>query len=63
MSWFGNIIKKIFNNEGLYKPPVKEEVDLKAMTKKQLEAYGRSQGIELDRRQNKAKLIKQLEAA
>ena len=33
------------------------------MTKKQLESYGRSLGIELDRRQKKAKLIARLEEA
>ena len=67
MSWIGNIIKAIFNNEGLHKESVevkeeKPKVDLRAMTKKQLEIYGRSLGIELDRRHNKKKLIARLES-
>ena len=46
--------------------PVKSEVktgNLELMTKAELEVYGRSIGIELDRRQTKNTLIKQLEAA
>tara|TARA_B100001996_G_C18579119_1_gene561546 strand:+ start:242 stop:466 length:225 start_codon:yes stop_codon:yes gene_type:complete len=71
MSWIGNIIKKVFNNEGLKQPepePKKTEKkvkkkNLKSMTKKQLESYGRELGVELDRRHNKAKLIARLEEA
>ena len=37
-------------------------IDYEAMTKRQLEEYGRTIGIELDRRQTKDTLIKQLEA-
>lgn len=37
-------------------------VDLKAMTKIQLEDYGRSLGVELDRRLSKKKLIAKLES-
>ena len=66
MSWFGNVIKKIFNNEGLTLSPIKEEieipVDLNIMTKKQLEEYGRNLGVELDRRYSKKKLTAQLES-
>ena len=66
MSWFGNVIKKIFNNEGLTLSPIKEEieipVDLNTMTKLQLEDYGRSLGVELDRRHSKKKLIARLES-
>ena len=46
--------------------PVESEVktaNLELMTKAELEVYGRSIGIELDRRQTKNTLIKQLEAA
>ena len=46
--------------------PVEAEVmttNLELMTKAELEVYGRSIGIELDRRQTKDTLIKQLEAA
>ena len=37
--------------------------DLNSMTKVQLEEYGRTIGIELDRRKKKATLIQELEAA
>jgi len=74
MSWIGNIIKKIFNNEGIILAEKNTELlkkvekkvkkkNLKSMTKKQLESYGRSVGVELDRRHNKAKLIATLEDA
>tara|TARA_Y100000814_G_scaffold28860_1_gene18750 strand:- start:1174 stop:1467 length:294 start_codon:yes stop_codon:yes gene_type:complete len=46
--------------------PVETEVktsNLETMTKAELEVYGRTIGIELDRRQTKDSLIKQLEAA
>ena len=38
-------------------------VDYDAMTKAELEVYGRTIGVELDRRQTKETLIKQLETA
>ena len=38
-----------------------ESVDFSQMTKAQLEAYGRSLGLELDKRQTKTDLIKKLE--
>ena len=43
--------------------PVETEVsiDYSAMSKDELEDYGRTVGIELDRRHNKKKLIKELE--
>ena len=76
MSWIGNIFNAIFNNEGLRQEPVEEKVvatkmpveapvkvvDLQSMTKRQLEEYGRTLGLELDRRHNKAKLIARLES-
>ena len=37
-------------------------IDYEAMTKRQLEEYGRTLGIELDRRQTKVSLIQKLEA-
>ena len=59
-----NLFKAVFNNEGLNQQPIEEKrVDLKSMTKKQLEEYGRSLGIELDRRHNKSKLIETIENA
>jgi hypothetical protein len=58
MSWFNSIVtemKKILNVGDI-------PVDLKAMTKIQLEDYGRSLGVELDRRLSKKKLIAKLES-
>ena len=43
--------------------PTTQSVDYESMTKAQLEVYGRSIGVELDRRQTKETLISQLETA
>tara|TARA_B100000945_G_scaffold54336_1_gene39748 strand:- start:250 stop:504 length:255 start_codon:yes stop_codon:yes gene_type:complete len=40
---------------------VSEEKNFSDMSKEELEIYGRTIGIELDRRHNKSKLIKELE--
>ena len=42
-------------------PPKDEKKSFEDMTKLELEAYGRTIGVELDRRHNKKKLILQLE--
>ena len=42
-------------------PIVEKANDFESMTKKQLEDFGRTIGIELDRRQSKKVLIKELE--
>ena len=42
-------------------PTDSNEVDFSEMTKSQIETYGRSLGIELDRRQTKTELIGKLE--
>ena len=42
-------------------PVVQQTNDFESMTKKQLEDFGRTIGIELDRRRNKKVLIKELE--
>ena len=42
-------------------PVIEQTNDFESMTKKQLEDFGRTIGIELDRRQNKKVLIKVLE--
>ena len=42
-------------------PVVKQTNDFESMTKKQLEDFGRTIGIELDRRHSKKVLIKELE--
>jgi len=58
------MFKAVFNNEGLkQEEEEKPKVDLKTMTKKQLEKYGRSLGIKLDRKHNKKKLIETIENA
>ena len=49
-------------------PKTQEEVKpekphLQGMTKKQLEEYGRTVGIEIDRRHNKKKIIKTLQSS
>ena len=43
--------------------PTTQSVDFQSMTKAELEVYGRSIGVELDRRQTKETLISQLETA
>ena len=43
--------------------PTTQSIDYESMTKAELEIYGRSFGIELDRRQTKETLINQLETA
>ena len=43
--------------------PTTLSIDYESMTKAELEIYGRSIGIELDRRQTKETLINQLETA
>ena len=40
--------------------PEEEVADLSEMSKKELEAYGRSLGVELDRRHSKKDLVKEL---
>jgi len=40
---------------------ISEEKDFSDMSKEELEEYGRTVGIELDRRHNKVKLIEELE--
>ena len=42
-------------------PTNSDDVDFSEMTKSQIETYGRSLGIELDRRQTKTELIGKLE--
>ena len=43
--------------------PTSQSIDYESMTKAELEVYGRSIGIELDKRQTKETLISQLETA
>ena len=43
--------------------PTTQSIDYVSMTKAELEVYGRSIGVELDRRQTKDTLIAELEAA
>ena len=48
-------IVKDFNEDGTID-------ELESMTKKELEAHGRTLGVELDRRKSKAKMIEQLKS-
>ena len=62
----GKIVEPVIEPEPeevvITKEPVVEQTnDFESMTKKQLEDFGRTIGIELDRRQNKKVLIKELE--
>ena len=74
MSKFGDLINGTNTPEpikdyevtitGIDKLPVVEEKitpDISLMSKDELEDYGRTIGIELDRRHNKKKLVKQLQ--
>ena len=62
MSRFGDLLKgETTTPEPTVEPVVESsEPDLKSMSKDDLENYGRTVGIELDRRHNKAKLITEL---
>tara|TARA_B100001057_G_C22356668_1_gene759224 strand:- start:77 stop:277 length:201 start_codon:yes stop_codon:yes gene_type:complete len=60
MTRFSDLLK---TNEvhSAYEDVVESPLNFNGMTKLQLESYGRTVGIELDRRYKKDKLIKQLE--
>ena len=57
MSRFGDLLS---GNNVTPPEPTAEKPDLKSMSKDDLEDYGRTVGIELDRRHNKGKLVKEL---
>ena len=64
MSHFGDLIGVSSPKPTIVEPdPVIEEkpLDFDKMSKSELESYGRTIGIELDRRHSKTKLIKELE--
>ena len=76
MSKFGDLISGVQPVETIETPVVEETpvvdtapasveeptpLDFKLMSKNELEDYGRTIGIELDRRHSKSKLIKELE--
>ena len=68
MSHFGNLIGK--SSPPVPKPVVEEtpveetsDASLETMSKKELEDYGRTIGIELDRRHSKKDLIEEVKAA
>lgn len=54
-------IRTVLSNHIIEVQEAKEEIDLNAMTKKELIAYAESKGIELDNRLNKAQMIEKLE--
>ena len=57
----GKVVEPVVELEPEEKVITKKSNDFESMTKKQLEDFGRTIGIELDRRQNKKVLIKELE--
>jgi hypothetical protein len=59
------IIEEPIVEEPIVEEPIVEEADvnLEGMTKVELEEYGRTIGIELDRRKKKSALIEELQAA
>ena len=64
MSKFGDLIGGVTSDDSVDETPVVQEVqsvDISSMSKDELEDYGRTIGIELDRRHNKKKLVKQLQ--
>ena len=68
MSWIINLIKKIFGvkeekDDSYSSNEIEETVDFNKMNKKELEKYGRTLGIELDRRKSRSRLIDQISAA
>ena len=67
MSWIINLIKKIFGvkeeDDSYSSNEIEETVNFNKMNKKELEKYGRTLGIELDRRWSKPRLIDQVNTA
>ena len=78
MSHFGDLlggkstpVSKPVSKPVVEQPPSREsfnvekepKVDITKMSKKELELYGRTLGIELDRRLSKSKLLKQVKEA
>jgi len=59
------VVEEPVVEEPVVEEPVVEEssINLESMTKIQLEAHGRSLGIQLDRRKKKATLIEEIKAA
>ena len=55
------VVETVVELEPEKKVITKKSNDFESMTKKQLEDFGRTIGIELDRRHNKKVLIKELE--
>jgi len=59
MSKFGDLINGNTTSETVKETPAPKK-DLKKQSKVELEEYGRTVGIELDRRKSKDKLIQEL---
>ena len=68
MSKFGDLVRGKVSTPAPKPAPVVEEttveetsdVSLESMSKKELESYGRTLGVELDRRHSKKDLVKEL---
>ena len=67
MSWIINLVKKIFGmkeeGDSYSSNEIEETVNFNKMNKKELEKYGRTLGIELDRRWSRSRLIDRISAA
>ena len=67
MSWIIDFIKNIFGvkeeDDSYSSNEIEETVNFNKMNKKELEKYGRTLGIELDRRKSRSRLIDQISAA
>ena len=67
MSWIINFIKNIFGvkeeDDSYSSNEIEETVNFNKMNKKELEKYGRTLGIELDRRWSRSRLIDRISAA
>ena len=68
MSWIINLIKNIFGvkvekDDSYNSNEIEETVNSNKINKKELEKYGRTLGIELDRRWSRSRLIDRISAA
>ena len=69
MSWIIDFIKNIFGvkeeekDDSYSSNEIEETVNFNKMNKKELEKYGRTLGIELDRRWSRSRLIDRISAA
>lgn len=56
------VVEEVVQEEVVEEVSHDGDIDLHSMSKRELESYGRTVGIELDRRYSKTKLIEELES-